>query len=309
MNKKIAIYMATLSLSVLAPVQLWAAEQAAAAFSIVRGDVDLLKPEIDESIIAKVGLPAYTGNIVRTKNRSRAQLRFIDNSLLNLGSNYHVEIRQYAFDAEKKIRSSVIRSLRGTVRAIVAKMPGEKNNFRIETPTAVASVRGTDFAVTIEADGSTTVVVFEGAVLVRNLNSNIRGELLLVAREFTRVKKGEPPAPKQLANPATLELIKGRTDPGVQTIEDEGYAALAAVPLPAGVSSNQGNGAGGLIGIKPLKGRQASSGAGALQTNGPIMSNLGVRGGGNIQPPPVTPPVTEQIQGSRSDVSITLQFP
>ena len=58
--------------------------------------------------------------------------------------------------------------LLGRVKVHIQKLGGQPNNNRVTTPTAVISVRGTVFDVTVEDQESTLVAVEEGLVEVRH---------------------------------------------------------------------------------------------------------------------------------------------
>ncbi|GEM_PF-1363276 len=64
-------------------------------------------------------------------------------------------------------------------------------NFEVETPTAVASVRGTRFSARVESDGASVFSSWEGSVEV----SNALGTVTLQAGQQTAVAPGKAPAP------------------------------------------------------------------------------------------------------------------
>ncbi len=62
----------------------------------------------------------------------------------------------------------------------------EKSNrkFEIKTPTAVVAVHGTEFTIDVDADGATTVMVFDGAVSVTDITSK-NGITLVMGQSAT----------------------------------------------------------------------------------------------------------------------------
>ena len=184
-------------------------------FTVVRGSVDALREQQDAPIAARVGMPTMLDDVIRTKRRSRTQLRFLDNTVLNMGSNYSVKVKNYVFDKGKKIRRAVLSSLRGVVRATVAKMGADADSlFEIETPTAVVSVRGTDFIVKVNSAMQTEVVVLEGAVAVRNIDPKISGSVLVHAGEKTTVSKNSPPTPVVIVPAQIQNMLIAETTAG-----------------------------------------------------------------------------------------------
>jgi hypothetical protein len=121
---------------------------------------------------AKKQMTLSTSDKVRTGGRSVARLKLGDGSKVLLLQNSQAEMENLT-SVEKTIKL-----LKGRVRAIVAKINGG-NNFKIKTPVGVASVRGTDFEVSITDDGGQMeVAVNEGQVGVGRLGS-LGGEVVL----------------------------------------------------------------------------------------------------------------------------------
>ncbi|MDQ6993130.1 MAG: FecR domain-containing protein [Mariprofundus sp.] len=209
-----------------------ATELPAASFTVVKGDVDLKKAAATAPIPAVVGLEAFLGDVVKTNTRSRTQLKFMDGSTVNLGSNYYIEIKDFSYNAETKVRKSLIRSMRGTLRAVVSQVDGADSSFEIETPSAVASVRGTDFFVTVGANGMTDIVVVKGAVAVRNINPSIIGEVMVRPSQMTRVQTGKPPIPPRQVKPENIQVMVQKVA-SVKKHSQKKTAAEEVAPLVA----------------------------------------------------------------------------
>ena len=92
----------------------------------------------------------------------------------------------------------------GRVLTRVKEATGEIPRFKIHTPSAIASVRGTEFWVAVDETQKTYVAVLESVVSVNAGNKSVD-----VARgEGTVVKKGEAPLPpkKLLGPPSPVDL-------------------------------------------------------------------------------------------------------
>ncbi|MDX8405283.1 MAG: FecR family protein [Mariprofundus sp.] len=203
---------AILSLAIL-PAAASAADKVA-NFTMVNGNVDALREARNAPLPAEIGMDTYLQDIVRTKHRSRTQLKFIDNSILNMGSDYMLSVKEYTYDEENGIRRAILNSLRGTVRATVAKLGGKADSlFEIKTPTAVASVRGTDFIVKVNSDMETEVTVLEGSVAVRNINPGIKGSVLVSAGETTKISKNRAPSTPVYIPVEMIEVLINETTP------------------------------------------------------------------------------------------------
>jgi hypothetical protein len=95
----------------------------------------------------------------------------------------------------------------GEILANIKKRLGETPPFRMGTPSAVITVRGTRFSVRVDKKGRTTVEVFEGTVEVEGLGEKPRA--VLVQPEYrTEVDPGKQPQLPQQINQL------GMTGPG-----------------------------------------------------------------------------------------------
>ncbi len=85
----------------------------------------------------------------------------------------------------------------GRIRSFTT-TPGKQTAFRVHTPTAVASVRGTDFQTDVEGSGRTTVACHEGVVEV-----SAQGKTVKLNKGFrTVVEPGkQPDEPQELLPP------------------------------------------------------------------------------------------------------------
>jgi hypothetical protein len=96
----------------------------------------------------------------------------------------------------------------------------------IETSSAVAGVRGTDFVVTI-GGSEVEIAVFEGAVSVRSAISSLAGEVILGANQVSRVVKGRQPAPPAVLTPQVKDQLMRHTTPVRELKTIVGKAGIA----------------------------------------------------------------------------------
>src|SRR5439155_5276396 len=86
----------------------------------------------------------------------------------------------------------------GRVKIFIQHEPGKENPNSVSTPTAVISVRGTVYDVTVEdEDGTTLVTVDEGLVTVRNITAP-GSPVTLSPGENIRVFRGQPLVARQV---------------------------------------------------------------------------------------------------------------
>jgi len=150
----------------------------------------------------------------------------------------------------------------GRVKVHIQKLGGRPNPNRVTTPTAVISVRGTIFDVTVEEEDVTLVLVEEGQVAVQHALLPVGDPRLLNAGDYLRVYKNDP-------------LVKNRFDKGA--VGQRVFNALMDMFLyrPRGIQGPAG---------LPLPG-----GGGGIPGGGPS-SLPGDTGGGPVPPPPPPPP-------------------
>ncbi len=98
------------------------------------------------------------GNEIRTGPGSEAELRDIDKSLIKLKENTHFTIQR--FDSEE----GVFKVWAGRIWMRMMRLKYGNMRTSINTPTAVAGLRGTEFATGVWLDGTSDFFVFEGAL-------------------------------------------------------------------------------------------------------------------------------------------------
>jgi len=154
----------------------------------------------------------YLGETLRTGNPGRVRIVFQDDSVLNVGDSSEVVIDEQVFDPGAGTHRSSFSLLRGKLRALVSEYyssPGAA--YEIETPTAVAGVRGTEFVLSFdERLQRTEVVGVTGQVAVRNLQGRQADEVLITAREVTTVERGQrPSAPRRMEDERFRQHLDG----------------------------------------------------------------------------------------------------
>lgn len=123
-------------------------------------DVEFKKSNSVDWAKAKSGEMLITGDEVRTGGKSLALIKFLDNSLLRVRENSVVKI--YADKQQDKRVSKTTHIEKGKVGFEISKQKNDE--FRFTTPTMVASIRGTRGMFRVMDDGSSLLVVDEGAI-------------------------------------------------------------------------------------------------------------------------------------------------
>ncbi len=122
-----------------------------------------------KSALLKPGTVIENGDKIRTGSKSFVALIFIDDkSTLKIKSNTELEI---IGEREKRSIAKKINLDRGTLRAIVTKQA--KSDFIVQTPTSVASVKGTDFWLICDPLKGDQLIGLEGIVTFTNIISGM----------------------------------------------------------------------------------------------------------------------------------------
>ncbi|MBI5238611.1 MAG: FecR domain-containing protein [Deltaproteobacteria bacterium] len=215
-------------------------------FTVVRGKVDILKSGEVRASAVNVGDPVSPGDIVRAKSISFAEVVFADNTVLKLAPNTRVEIKDYTLADDNTRKAGTLRLMRGKLRATVPKMLGAvlpitagQSNFQVETPTAIAGVRGTDFFM-FYLLGLSGVLVQDG--IVDTLNKSLPDDIVRVlAGSFTMIRPDGPPsAPSMMRGFERARLERDTSGPGAGDREEgEGPAAGFSEPLFEAVDTHE----------------------------------------------------------------------
>jgi len=121
----------------------------------------------DQARPAALGALVRAGERVRTGQDARIGLHWADGSRIEVGPNSELVVQRCRRNRAKHTSQSRFRLNVGEIwiRVRGALEPGSK--FEVETPTIVAAVRGTVFAVRVCADGTTSLEVYRGEVEIR----------------------------------------------------------------------------------------------------------------------------------------------
>lgn len=159
----------------------------ASYIGIVEGKAEVLLDGVEPWIPAAVGQQLSNGTQVRTKGKSSVTIAFTDGSKVRMGPNAN-------FKLEEAVPSKVaIYVGLGKLEAWVSKFAGR--TFQTRNPVAVASVRGTVFAMNVISPTQVTTDLFSGSL---NITDNF-GRTVPMAEgqrvEADAVGGAAPPAP------------------------------------------------------------------------------------------------------------------
>lgn len=184
----------------------WMKNQASPAFvEVVTGDVEFTTHSQRTPQRLTINTNLSFGSVVTTGERSSVTLRFADESRLFILQNSQVHLDSLSAFKKNGMVDTRLRLQKGRVRSSVIPFKNNKSRYEITTPAAVASVRGTDFRVSMNLQSETMF----SEVLTGKVSVGSEGITRIVHAGFgTSAIKGRPPEPvrKLLDSPNLSEI-------------------------------------------------------------------------------------------------------
>src|SRR5210317_2306500 len=112
----------------------------------------------DEEVTAKE-LDIFSYDTVKTGNGKTA-IEFVDQTRVDVTEHSKLIIDEFVYDPNTNTGALSLKASLGSVRYASGQIAkNSKQNVKISTPTATIAVRGTDFAMTIDEIGSSTIIL------------------------------------------------------------------------------------------------------------------------------------------------------
>jgi len=203
--------------------------------SIFEGNIEVLDAGADEWRTGVDDMSLSAGMRIRTASESRALLTFFEGSTIELDSETDIEIKQVEYDGEHDT-TIVMKQWLGKTWNRVVKMIDAGSRYEVQTPSAVAIVRGTQFVAEVDETGLTRVQTTEGLVSVVAQGE----EVYVPVGQQTTVETGSSPSEPTVASPAS-----GKDDaPGQSDDKNQGNAGGKDDAPGQSDDKNQGNAGG-----------------------------------------------------------------
>ena len=161
---------------------------------------------------ASIGVPVFAGDHLRTGDSDQAKIVFRDDTVLHLGPKTEMSLEKQTFEPNTHRFETLHHLAKGKVRAWVSEYYHEpRARYEIETPTAVAGVRGTEFIVMYDASAEFTDIVGLAETVEVGGKLSVIGTLVQVGPQYsTRVRKGQfPTAPQQVDESHLRPYVEG----------------------------------------------------------------------------------------------------
>jgi ferric-dicitrate binding protein FerR (iron transport regulator) len=184
------------------------------------------------------GNSVRVGEVIRTGPDGYAQLQIADGSYFEVFAD-----SQVIFRANPGNWRELVEVLLGKIRVYIQHFGGRPNPYRVHSPTAVISVRGTVFDVGVEPDTVTSVWVAEGLVAVQHRLLPAGKVVTVGAGQYLRILPNAPLAQAGVNKLGVAAKVAG-------AIRDTIYS-LPRRSAGGGGGSPGGGGAGGGGGSLP----------------------------------------------------------
>jgi hypothetical protein len=112
-----------------------------------------------EDVKAKNELDIFSYNVVKT-GKGKVAIEFIDDTRVDVTQHSKLIIDEFVYDPNTKTGSLSLKAALGTIRYASGQIAKTSpTNVQITTPTATIGVRGTDFTMTVDEIGSSTIIL------------------------------------------------------------------------------------------------------------------------------------------------------
>ena len=113
----------------------------------------------DKGIVVEKDLDVFSYDTVKTGN-GKVGIEFIDATRVDVTQHSKLIIDEFVYDPNTKTGKLSLKAKLGTVRYASGQIAkNSATNVKITTPTATIGVRGTDFTMTIDEVGSSTIIL------------------------------------------------------------------------------------------------------------------------------------------------------
>lgn len=155
-----------------------------------------------ERMPVEQGMQLLIGDEIHSGNDAFVTVEFADNSHMRVQENTRLRFDNMRIFGDYGLTDTLIDLQQGRTENTVPEKSGKATRFRIKTPSAISSVRGTDFRVgVIEAQPGTSSEVLAGNVEVAGEKKNVK----VPAGYGTMTAQGKSPvAPVKLLPPPDL---------------------------------------------------------------------------------------------------------
>mgnify|MGYP001406461964 CR=1 FL=1 len=127
--------------------------------TLSKGNSVIDRKDGEKDIKVEKNLDVFSYDTVKT-GKGQVAIEFLDETRVDITQHSKLIIDDFVYDPNSKTGSLSLKATLGTVRYASGQIAkNSAQNISIKTPTATVAVRGTDFAMTIDEIGSSTIIL------------------------------------------------------------------------------------------------------------------------------------------------------
>jgi len=162
-------------------------ESSSTLLSVVEGEVQVMKAGSEDWNQGTSGMILDINDKIKCGANSRAIITFFDGSTIELKADTLLEIKELIKGTANVIR---LKQQLGDTVSTVKKLTDPASRYEIETPTAIAGVRGSSMLVSVASDGTTIIQNLAGQISVTAQGI----EVMIPVGSASTVQPGQPPS-------------------------------------------------------------------------------------------------------------------
>jgi hypothetical protein len=141
------------------------------------GSASIERKKTGEKLTSTKGLGIESLDTVKTE-QGRTSIQFVDDTRVDVTENSKLVIDEFVYDPNAKTGALSMKASFGTVRYASGQIAkNSRQNVKISTPTAVVGVRGTDFSMTVDETGSSTIILLPSCTIIGKERVCVTGEI------------------------------------------------------------------------------------------------------------------------------------
>lgn len=136
-----------------------------------------IERQAGEKLPSEEGTGVESYDTIRTQ-KGKTAIQFLDDTRVDVTQNSKLVIDEFVYDPNTSTGKLALKASFGTVRYASGQIAkNSRQNVVIKTPTAVIGVRGTDFSMTVDETGNSTIILLPSCSGVGNTTVCVVGEI------------------------------------------------------------------------------------------------------------------------------------
>lgn len=182
-------------------------------FALVQNEVTSLKPRATEAVAALPGGIVELDEIERTGPASAAKMTFGDHAVISVGQKTRFKITREAVEEARGESTSMIDLLAGKARVFVSRLRRGQPEVRVNTPTAVVGIKGSEVVIDVGEDGGTVVTVIAGSASVATTGDGREARSLGPSDQVTVSTGADAPGEVSQVEDEEIDRLRRETEP------------------------------------------------------------------------------------------------